>query len=193
MFHEKDQQASQLAPYQLTRLLGDAMGFSEEDLRANHDGEFPSAQRMKILKKNGPMGLVLGLITVYSLLQVIPMWIDPVFMDDTILFTICQGGLFLMLIGAILLVSIGARGVIAALFERKIEQVEGITRASVRARARQVTKYYLEIPQTISLEVSKQVHDRWVNGCTARLFHTRSTKYLVGVEILRMPSGNDQV
>lgn len=175
---------------EFTGLFGKVIGFTEDELAANRAGKFPLAQRLKIVRKNWFIVLAFALITAYTLWQVIPMLVNPAFLDDAILFTICNLGLLFFLAGVIYLSSIGAKGVLAALVGGKVKQVEGIAYTAARTVTTISSRreyYYLEIPGAISLEISKRVYDVLMDGLSCRICYSAHPRYLVSVEVLNVP------
>jgi hypothetical protein len=133
-------------------------------------------------------------IVAYILWQVIPMWLPPMFIDDTIIFTVMNFGLMLIFLGVLYFTAFGARAVVTALLGQKIEQVEGVGNISSRTSGvgdTRRTSYFLEIPR-FSLEVSKRVYDVLVDGLYYRIFYVPRTKYLVSVEVLKLQGQDGQ-
>jgi hypothetical protein len=181
---------------EFTLLIQKVIGVSEEDLAANRNGEFPSAQRLKILQKNWLWVLVFVVIIAYFLWQVFSMWLPPTFIDDAVIFTIINLGLMFFILGVLYFTTFGTRGVFTALLGQKVEQVEGVAHISSRTsgvgKSRR-TQYFLEIYQAVSLEIPEQVYNVLVDGLYYRIFYVPRTKYLVSAEVLKLEGKNEQL
>jgi hypothetical protein len=174
--------------HEFTLLIQKVIRFSDEELAANRNGEFPSTQRWKILQKNWLWVLVIVVISAFTLWQIIPMWVPPMYIDDAIIFTIMSLGLMLFILVVLYFATFGVRGVFTALLGQKIKQAEGVARVSSRISGygkSQKTHYFLEIFQAVSLEIPERVYDVLVDGLYYRVFYLAGTKYLLSAEVLR--------
>jgi hypothetical protein len=173
--------------HEFTLLIQKVIRFSDEELAANRNGEFPSTQRWKILQKNWLWVLIIVVISAFTLWQMIPMWVPPMYIDDAIIYTIMSLGLMLFILVVLYFATFGVRGVFTALLGQKIKQAEGVAHISSRTsgvgKSRR-TSYFLEIYQVISLEIPERVYDVLVDGLYYRVFYLAGTKYLLSAEVL---------
>lgn len=171
---------------EITLSYGQSLGFTEDDVRANQGGELTAGQKMTILK-NGWWAVLLILFTIgFALSQILPMLIDPAFLDDAIIYTILVGGMALFVIGTILISSLDAKNLLA-LFEKTVEHKEGIVQLTERTSGygkSRATRYYLGIGFDFELHVPPRTFAILKDNLYCRLYFTPRIKFLASVEVL---------
>ncbi|MCE9646109.1 MAG: hypothetical protein K8S20_08935 [Chloroflexi bacterium] len=173
-------------------LFGQLLGFTETDVQANRAGELTPGQKMAILKRGWWVVLLVLFTLALALSQILPMLIDPAFLSDSIFFTICMGGLALLVIGVIFLSSWDATALMA-LLERKLGQKEGIISVTARTdgsgKSRR-TRYYLGIGFDFEMQIPERTYEVLVDGLYCRLYFTPRTKFLASMEVLKSQEPN---
>jgi hypothetical protein len=179
---------SALQAHELTLSIGKVVGFTEEDLNANRNGEFPLEQRQKILLKNWWVVLIMALAAAYTLWMVIPMWLpSPAFIDGAVCFSVLNFGLLFFVLSVLYISAYGARGVFAALLGRKIEQGEGIALLSSGesgfGKSRRAY-HTLTIPKAIFWEIPERIYNVLETGLCYHIYYVPRTRYLLSLEVL---------
>lgn len=176
---------------EFTLLFGQLLGFTDEDIQANRNGEFIFNQKMTIMKRSWWAILLILFIIALALSQIIPMLMHPAFLDDAIMFTVCMGGLTFFVIGAILISSRDATNLLAT-FERKLDKKAGVVHLSERTTGygkSRATRYYLGVGLDFELQISRRAYEVLVDGLDCRVYYAPRFKYLASLEVVE-PADN---
>jgi hypothetical protein len=177
---------------EFTLLYGQLLGFTETDTQANRNGEFTSDQKRVILKKGWWILLIILGYLGYVLSLILPMPIDPAFIVDSIIFSTLVCGVAAIL-PVVVFVSVRDAKNILALFEKRVEQKEGVlqvisrTEGSGKSRA---TRYYLGMGFDFELQIPERTYEVLIDGPYCRIYYTPRMKYLAGVEVLKLSGEN---
>ena len=171
---------------EITLSYGKALGFNEDDIRANQRGELTVAQKKAILRNSRWAVLLILFIIAYTVWKLLPMLIDPAFLLDAIIFTVLEFGFALFLIGVVLISSQDAKALLA-LFEKTVEQREGLVRLNERDSGygkTRTTRYYLSTGIDFELQIPHRTFLILKEYLYCRVYFTPRTKYLASVEVL---------